>query len=57
MSLITVTNFLIVILEKMHKLSALDRNTQSAVDNVQNILPPNIIGFVGLPVNGLKRLR
>ena len=51
------TNFLIVILEKIHKLSALDRNMQSAVDNVKHILPPNIIGFVGLPVNGLKRLR
>ena len=45
MSLITVTNFLIVILEKMHKLSALDRNTQSAVDNVQNILPAEYYRF------------
>ena len=51
------TNFLIVILGKIHKLSALDRNMQSAVDNVKHILPPTIIDFVGLPVNGLKRLR
>ena len=50
------TNFLIVIPEKIHKLSALDRNSQSAVDHVQNILQSTIIGFVGLPADGLKRL-
>ena len=48
------TNFLIVILEKSHKLSALDRNSQSAVDHVQNILQSTIIGFVGLHDDSLK---